>query len=142
MEERFSMQTLSRYRINTYADVIQRNAVLYPDEEAFVYRSERITFGQYNQRVNSLTHALHAMGVQKGDVIGILSWNCLDYVDVLGAGMKGGFILSPFNPRLQADELEYLINYSELYIIFSYYFTRCSSSNFINMQPRKTASVF
>ncbi|WP_459947957.1 AMP-binding protein, partial [Desulfocastanea catecholica] len=30
----------------------------------------------------------------------------------------GGFIASPFNPRLQADELEYLVNYSEAKVLF------------------------
>jgi acyl-CoA synthetase (AMP-forming)/AMP-acid ligase II len=118
MADRHLMQDLCRYRVGTYADIITRNAVLYPDDEAFVYKSERITFGQYNQRVNRLIHALHDMGVRKGDVIGILSWNCLDYVDVFGAAMKGGFIVSPYNPRLQADELEYLINYSEAATLF------------------------
>jgi acyl-CoA synthetase (AMP-forming)/AMP-acid ligase II len=118
MDEAFVMQALCRYAVGTYADLINRNAVLYPNDEAFVYQSERITFGQYNERVNRLVHALHAMGVEKGDVIGILAWNCLDYVDVLGAAMKGGFIASPFNPRLQADELEYLINYSEAVMLF------------------------
>jgi len=58
------------------------------------------------------------MGVRKGDVLGILSWNCLDYADVYGAAMKGGFIASPFNPRLQANELEYVINYSEANTLF------------------------
>ena len=32
--------------------------------------------------------------------------------------MKGGFIISPLNPRLQASELEYLINYSEIHTLF------------------------
>lgn len=118
MEEQFNLQALCRYQVGTYADVINRNAVLYPEEEAFVYQDDRITFGQYNQRVNSLVHALHDMGIQKGDVIGILAWNCLDYVDFLGAAMKGGFIASPFNPRLQANELEYLINYAEAKALF------------------------
>jgi acyl-CoA synthetase (AMP-forming)/AMP-acid ligase II len=56
--------------------------------------------------------------VKKGDGIGILSWNCLEYTDVYGAAMKGGFIISPMNPRLQASELEYLINYSEINTLF------------------------
>jgi acyl-CoA synthetase (AMP-forming)/AMP-acid ligase II len=68
--------------------------------------------------VNSLIHALGALGVTKGDVLGILSWNCLEYADVYGAAMKGVFIAAPFNPRLSQDELEYLINYSEASILF------------------------
>jgi len=56
--------------------------------------------------------------VKKGDVIGILSWNCLEYAYIYGAAMKGGFIASPFNPRLKSRELEYIINYSEASTIF------------------------
>ena len=35
-----------------------------------------------------------------------------------GAAMKGGFIASPFNPRLHSEELEYLITYSEANTLF------------------------
>jgi long-chain acyl-CoA synthetase len=112
------LRELSRYKIGTYADIMYRNSLIYPDKEAFIYGSERITFAEYNARVNSLIHALQAAGVKKGDVIGILSWNCLEYTDVYGAAMKGGFIASPFNPRLQESELDYLINYSEANTLF------------------------
>ncbi len=112
------MKELCRYDPGTYADVIYRNALLHPDREAFVYGRERVTFLEFNARVNALIHALHSLGLVKGDVIGILSWNCLDCCDVYGAAMKGGFIASPFNPRLQPAELEYLINYSEAKVLF------------------------
>ena len=118
MEDRYVLKELCRYNIGTYADIVYRNAILYGDDEAFVYGTERITFSQYNARVNGLIHGLCDMGVKKGDVIGILSWNCLEYVDVYGAAMKGGFIVSPFNPRLQANELEYIIDYSEANTLF------------------------
>ena len=38
-------------------------------------------------------------------MLGILSLNCLQFADVYGAAMKGGFIASPFNTRLKAEEL-------------------------------------
>ncbi len=118
MQEKLLLKELCRYAIGTWADIIYRNALLYPEDEAFIYGEERITFAQFNARVNSLIHALHSMGVQKGDGIGILSWNCLEYTDVYGAVMKGGFIISPFSPRLQASELDYLINYSGIHTLF------------------------
>jgi len=118
MASRLVLRELSRYKIGTLADIIYRNALLYPDREAFICGAERITFSQFNARVNSLIHALQSIGVNKGDVIGVLSWNCLEYADVYGAAMKGGFIISPFNNRLQADELDYLINYSEANTLF------------------------
>jgi long-chain acyl-CoA synthetase len=118
MSDRLILRELSRYQIGTFADIIYRNALLHSDREAFVYGAERITFKDYNSRVNSLIHALIGLGIKKGDVIGILSWNCLEYADVYGAAMKGGFIASPLNPRSHPDELEYLINYSEAEALF------------------------
>jgi len=55
-----------------------------------VYGDTRITFSEFNTKVNKLIHALQAMGVKKGDVIGILSWNCLEYADVYGAAIIVG----------------------------------------------------
>jgi len=118
MSKKFVLKELSRYKVGTYADIIYRNALLYGDDEAFKYGSERVTFGEFNIRVNSVIHALQSMGVKQGDVLGVLSWNCMDYADVYGAAMKGGFITSPFNPRLQEDELDYIINYSEANTLF------------------------
>jgi acyl-CoA synthetase (AMP-forming)/AMP-acid ligase II len=118
MENKLVLRELSRYPIGTFADIIYRNALLHPSDEAFVCGSQRITFAQFNDRVNRLIQGLLSLGAKKGDVIGILSWNCLEYADVYGAAMKGGFIASPFNPRLHEDELEYLINYSKANTLF------------------------
>jgi acyl-CoA synthetase (AMP-forming)/AMP-acid ligase II len=118
MSDKLILKELCRYRRGTFADIIYRNALLHADDEAFVCDTQRITFAQFNARVNSLIHGLCSLKVKKGDVLGILSWNCLEYPDVYGAAMKGGFIASPFNPRLQTDELEYLINYSEANTLF------------------------
>ena len=118
MTKRLILKELSRYPIDTYADVIYRNALLHGDQEAFVYGAERVTFARYNERVNALVHALYSLGLSKGDGIGILSWNCLECTDVNGAAMKGGFIVSPFNPRLQTEELHYVINYSGVKALF------------------------
>ena len=118
MSDKLILKELCRYRRGTFADIIYRNALLHADDEAFVCDTQRITFAQFNARVNSLIQGLCSLKVKKGDVLGILSWNCLEYPDVYGAAMKGGFIASPFNPRLQTDELEYLINYSEANTLF------------------------
>ncbi|MFC1921226.1 class I adenylate-forming enzyme family protein [Chloroflexota bacterium] len=118
MTDKYILKELCRYEIGTYADVIYRNALLRPDKEAFAYGPERISYKEFNGRVNSTVHALQKLGVKKGDTIGILSFNCLEYADIYGAAMKGGFIASPFNFRLQAEELDYIINYSECNTLF------------------------
>jgi len=118
MSDKLILRELSRYQLGTFADIIHRNAILYPDSEAFVCGSERISFKRFNERVNRLIHGLQALGIQKGDVIGILSWNRLEYPEVFGAAMKGGFVLAHFNPRLQAGELVHLINDAEPRVLF------------------------
>ncbi|MFZ7112205.1 MAG: class I adenylate-forming enzyme family protein [Desulfatiglandales bacterium] len=118
MTDRLVLRELSRYQLGTFADIIYRNAILYPDNEAFVYGAERISFGRFNERVNCLIHGLQDMGLKKGDVIGILSWNHLEYCDVFGAAMKGGLVLAHFNPRLKAEELIHVINDSEAKVVF------------------------
>ena len=113
-----SLRELHRYNIGTYADVIYRNALLHADREAFIAGKTRVTFSQFNSRVNRLANALGKMGFRKGDVIGVLSWNCVECADISGAAMKAGFIVSPFNPRLGPEELLYVINYSGAKILF------------------------
>ena len=58
------------------------------------------------------------MGLNKGDGIGVLSWNCIECAEIVGAAMKGGFIVSPLNPRLSTEELHYIINYWEVKTLF------------------------
>jgi long-chain acyl-CoA synthetase len=118
MTKKFILKELARYNVDTYADIVYRNALLYPEDIAFKCGSLSVTFSQYNERVNSLVHALQSLGVRKKEVLGVLSWNCLEYTDVYGAAMKGGYIASPFNARLQSEELEYIINYSEASTVF------------------------
>ena len=48
MQEKLILKELCRYVIGTWADIIYRNALLYPEDEAFIYGKERITFAQYN----------------------------------------------------------------------------------------------
>jgi len=118
MTGKLVLRELSRYPIGTFADIIYRNALLYPDSEAFVCGAQRTSFASFNQQVNRLIHGLRGAGVRKGEVIGILSWNRLEYCEVFGAAMKGGFVLAHFNPRLLAKELVHVINDSEAKVIF------------------------
>src|SRR4030042_2040513 len=99
------LKELSRYNVGTFADIIHRQSLLRPDKVAYIYGKEQLTYAQFNSKVNSLVHALQKLGVKKGDAIGLLSRNCLDYAIVYGAAMKGGYIISRLNPRLHDDEL-------------------------------------
>ncbi len=100
-----TQMNLCRYPLDTCADMIYRNALLYPDREAFAWKGARVTFAEYNRRVNRLVRALDAAGLVKGDVVGTFCWNRIEVADAYGAAMKGGFVVAPFNARLQSEEI-------------------------------------
>jgi hypothetical protein len=51
MSERFVLKELCRYNIGTFGDLVCRNAILHQDKDAFIWGTDRITFGQFNGRV-------------------------------------------------------------------------------------------
>ncbi len=108
---------LDRYRLGTFADIMYRNSLLYAEKEAFVCGTERVTFAQFNAGSNRLVRALYGLGLEKGETLGVVSWNCMEVLYAYGAAMKGGFIVSPFNARLQDDELTAVIDDSAAQVL-------------------------
>jgi acyl-CoA synthetase (AMP-forming)/AMP-acid ligase II len=68
----------------TLFDIISRNARLYPQRTAIIFEDRRITHGEYLIRVEQLAAGLAAAGTGTGDRIGIVSLNCLEYLDLCG----------------------------------------------------------
>ena len=71
MSDRLTLKELSRYELGTFADVICTNAIFYPDHEAFVRGSKRISYKGFNESLNRLIHGLRELNIQRGAVIGI-----------------------------------------------------------------------
>lgn len=80
-----------------------------PDGESIVTEDETITWAELNEQTNRLANGLAALGVTHGDRIGILSGNCIEYLELAIAGYKLGSILVPLNVRLTPPELRYII---------------------------------
>ncbi len=100
-------------KMKTFKDILVTNAQLYPNKTAFVFKDQRYTFKEVNERVNSMLNALSAMGVKKGDHVGILAYNCPQYFEAFALS-KAGLVCVPLNFRSVARELVYLINDSEI----------------------------
>lgn len=108
----------SKHKQGLMGDIILRNALFYPNNEAYVFGDQRVTFHQYNTRINKIINALSRKGLRKGDILGVLSWNCIEYMDIFGAADKAGFVIVPYNARLSKNEIVYLINDSEAAVLF------------------------
>ena len=98
----------------TVGDKIAINAYLYPNHTAYVYTDERgekkSTYSEYLARCRQLGSAWYKAGVRRQDRVSILAQNCMEYVEVYGAGELAGFITATVNWRLAAPEMEYIIN--------------------------------
>lgn len=64
-------------------------------------------------RAKKLANALVNMGVNKGDVIGVMAWNTARHMEVWYGVPGAGAINHTLNPRLFADQLVYIINHAE-----------------------------
>ena len=111
-------KNIGSHPVGSWGDIMIRNATFHPNRDAFICADRRLTFRQYNERVNRLIHGLKDWGINNGDTIGVLSWNCLEYAEVYGAAGKGGFLAAPLNARASANEIEYLVNDSDAVVLF------------------------
>jgi len=105
----------------TFYDVINRNAVCYGNRDAWfeVDDGRTLTFAEFKQQVDRLACGLQDIGIQKGDRIGVLAKNSLEYFLVYGAASALGAIILPINWRLSVDEVRYNLNDCEPRMVFS-----------------------
>ena len=96
---------------------LTRRNVLTPDREAIVDGGRRVSYRQLNGRVNRLAGALQELGMTHGQRIGMLSYNRLEFVEVIMAAAKLGLILVPLNWRLTPEELEFNLTDSDTAVL-------------------------
>ncbi|UIO44957.1 o-succinylbenzoate--CoA ligase [Brevibacillus brevis] len=87
---------------------IEKRARITPTRIAVIANEQSLTYQQMNEQIQRVANYLrHELQVKKGDRIGILSQNSLEYVLLLFAIAKLGAIAVPFNIRLTPAELDY-----------------------------------
>ncbi len=105
----------------TIYDVINRNAMCFKERPAWLEVSDgrELTFGQFKDMVDRLAKGLQNIGLEKGDRIGVLGKNCLEYFLLFGAASALGAILLPINWRLSADEVRFNLKDCAPKIVFA-----------------------
>ena len=114
-------------------EFLERNARIYPNDVALVevnpdnapehhvtwreynliepaegeqYRRE-ITWQQFDIHANQFANFLLTRGIKKGDKVGILLMNCLEWLPIYFGILKTGALAVPMNYRYSADEIQY-----------------------------------
>ncbi len=125
-------------------DLLERNHKLYGDEVALIelnpevkdtkkvtwkeydlvqqtskesYRRE-ITWAVFDEKANRVANMLLDRGVQKGDRVAILMFNCLEWLPIYFGILKTGAIAVPFNFRFSAEEIQYCADLAEVQVMF------------------------
>ncbi|HUM82483.1 MAG TPA: class I adenylate-forming enzyme family protein [Lachnospiraceae bacterium] len=76
------------------------------------YRRE-ITWRVFNEKANRFANLLLERGIKKGDKVGILLMNCLEWLPIYFGVLKTGALAVPLNFRYTSDEIEYCVNLAE-----------------------------
>lgn len=82
--------------------------MVYPD------RDLRFNYSQFNERVEDLAKGLLALGIKKGDHIGIWARNVPDWLTFMFATSKIGAVLVTVNTAYRSHELAYVVKQSDM----------------------------
>ncbi|MDN3520631.1 AMP-binding protein [Halomonas ramblicola] len=98
----------------TIGDCFDDTVARFPDRDALLslHQGLRYTWQELQAAVDEAARALMALGVKKGDRVGIWSPNCAEWTITQFATAKIGAILVNINPSYRTHELEYALKQS------------------------------
>ncbi|MEM9271247.1 MAG: AMP-binding protein, partial [Pseudomonadota bacterium] len=76
------------------------------------------TYGEIRAKALKVAQGLAAMGLGRGDAVGVMAWNTARHLEIWYGAPGAGTVLHTLNPRLFADQLVYIINHAEDKVIF------------------------
>lgn len=89
------------------------NAKQFPDKVAIVTKNIRVTYREFNERINRLANNLTKLGIGKGDRVGNLFYNGHQILETFFALQKIGAVAVPLNFRVNPNELKWALDNTE-----------------------------
>ena len=100
------------------AEFLQISSMVVPDRTALVSGGRRVTYAELADRVTRLANRLQSLGAGPERPVGAMSVNGMEYVETYYAAAKVGATFVPLNYRAKHEELTYMINASDLHVLF------------------------
>jgi fatty-acyl-CoA synthase len=99
----------------TIGDLFDQTVEKYPDNDALIVHHQNIRYSylEFQKKVNECARALLALGIKKGDRVGVWAPNCAEWTITQFATSKIGAIQVNINPSYRLHELEYALNQSD-----------------------------
>jgi fatty-acyl-CoA synthase len=101
-------------RLLTIADAVATHARLSPDKIGARDSRRAIRYSEWDQRASGLAAGLLAMGLRAGDRVGLLAYNCLEWMEIYVALARAGLVAVPINFRLTGPEIAYILGHAEV----------------------------
>jgi len=93
----------------TIGDLLLRAAERGRDRDAVVFPGVRRTYAELAEGSWRVARGLHALGVGRGEHVGILMPNCVEFVEALFGTALLGAVVCPVNARYRSAELAYVV---------------------------------
>ncbi len=97
----------------SWLGVLEHHARRAPAQRLAVFGDEVVTYAEMLDWAAALAAGLQARGVGAGDVVGLLSYNNIEFLATIFAANHLGAIAMPINWRLAAPELRFILEHSE-----------------------------
>lgn len=104
----------------TVGGLLDEVAQKYPERDALVYsdRDLKYSYHELNARVDKLAKGMLALGIGKGDHVGIWATNVPDWLTVFYATARIGAVFVTVNTSYKPAELEYVMAQSDMKALF------------------------
>ncbi|MCL2351224.1 MAG: acyl--CoA ligase [Firmicutes bacterium] len=80
------------------------------------YRKE-LSWRAFDEMANQFANLLIARGVRRGDKVGILLMNCIEWLPIYFGALKSGAIAVPLNFRYSSDEIKYALDLADVSVL-------------------------
>lgn len=116
----YNVPTTIRYPRIPVQEFVGLAAKTFPDKAALSYFGTEITFWELRCRILRFANALGAMGITKGDRIGLHLPNCPQYPIAYYAALSLGAIVVNLNPLYTPVELQMMVDTTGLKLLISF----------------------
>ena len=101
----------------SWLGVLEHHASRTPSKPLAIFGDDIVTYQGMLEWAKGLAGGLQARGVGVGDVVGLLSYNSIEFLATIFAANYLGAIAMPINWRLAAPELRYILEHSDARVL-------------------------
>ena len=116
----YNVPTTIRYPRLPVHELLGIPANAFPDKAALNFFGTEVTFWDLRQQMLRMANALGALGIKKGDRVGIHLPNCPQYPIAYYAALSLGAIVVNLNPMYTADELKMMVETTSLTTLITF----------------------